>query len=136
MNVLFESHAPHAPQLRESAIAQVHTATRRLRWLIADVKVCLSTISVSPGRAGERCEIELDAHRLGRVVITSIARDPRVALDSALRRAARVLVRIWRHSLRRRQDASASTAGAQGRPGGRFFLRRAAASVTRALPAN
>jgi hypothetical protein len=53
----------------------------------------------------KRCQVELDTDGNGKVVITAMARDWRSAIDNALARAARVLLRLWQ---RGRQPARSS----------------------------
>jgi hypothetical protein len=50
----------------------------------------------------KRCQVELSTEAAGTVVIASLARDWRTALDRSLRRATRVLTR----SLQRNQKPS------------------------------
>jgi len=48
------------------------------------------------GGVDKRCQLELKTDHSGSVVITAVAHDWRVALDQALVRAVRALVRVWR----------------------------------------
>ena len=96
MQVLFESRDPEAAQMRELAERRVKFVMRRLTWLVPRAKVQLSDINGPRGGLDKRCQVELKTDSAGTVVITSIARDWRSALDSALTRAARALVRMWR----------------------------------------
>lgn len=96
MQVLFESRDPQGAQLREVAERRVKFVMRRLTWLVPRAKVQLSDINGPRGGVDKRCQVELKTASAGTVVITSIARDFRSALDSALSRAARALVRIGR----------------------------------------
>jgi ribosome-associated translation inhibitor RaiA len=96
MQVLFESRDPEGAQMREQAERRVRFVMRRLTWLVPRAKVQLSDINGPRGGLDKRCQVELKTDSAGTVVITSIARDWRSALDSALTRAARALVRIWR----------------------------------------
>ena len=98
MQVLFESRDPEAAQMRELAERRVKFVMRRLTWLVPRAKVQLSDINGPRGGLDKRCQVELKTDSAGTVVITSIARDWRSALDSALIRAARALVRIWRRT--------------------------------------
>ena len=96
MQVLFESRDPQGAQLRELAEQRVKFVMRRLTWLVPRAKVQLSDINGPRGGVDKRCQVELKTDSAGTLVITSMARDFRSALDSALTRAARALVRIWR----------------------------------------
>lgn len=96
MQVLFESRDPQGAQLRELAERRVRFVMRRLTWLVPRAKVQLSDVNGPRGGVDKRCQVELKTESSGTVVITSVARDWRSALDSALARAARVIVRAWR----------------------------------------
>ena len=98
MQVSFESRDPEAVQLREVALRRVQFAMRRLTWMVPRAKVQLSDVNGPRGGVDKRCQVELKTERNGTVVITSVARDWRTALDSALTRAAGVLLRSWRKS--------------------------------------
>jgi ribosome-associated translation inhibitor RaiA len=95
MQVLFESRDPQGAQLRELTERRVRFVMRRLTWLVPRAKVQLSDVNGPRGGVDKRCQIELKTESAGTVVITSVARDWRSALDSALARASRVLVRFW-----------------------------------------
>ncbi|MDP3251569.1 MAG: HPF/RaiA family ribosome-associated protein [Hydrogenophaga sp.] len=98
MHVLFESRDPEGAQLRELAVRRVRFVMRRLAWLVPRAKVQLSDINGPRGGVDKRCQVELKTDSSGTVVITSMARDWRSALEGALARAARALVRIWRRT--------------------------------------
>ena len=98
MQVSFESRDPEAVQLREVALRRVQFAMRRLTWMVPRARVQLSDVNGPRGGVDKRCQVELKTERNGTVVITSVARDWRTALDSALTRAAGVLLRSWRKS--------------------------------------
>jgi len=53
------------------------------------------------GGIDKRCQVELRTNGAGSVVVASVANDWRTALDNALARASRFLVRLWR----RRSDS-------------------------------
>jgi hypothetical protein len=90
MQVLFESRDPEGARMRDLSVR------RALAWLVPHASVRLSDDHGPRGGADKRCRVELSTHSLGTVVITAVARDWRSALDAALARAARVLVRAWR----------------------------------------
>lgn len=94
MQVLFESRDPEGRLLRPLAVHRVRFAMRRLRWLMPRARVQLTDINGPRGGVDKRCRIELNTDATGPVVVTSLARDWRSALDSALARAARTLVRL------------------------------------------
>ncbi len=93
MQVVFESRDADGAQLRDVAVERVRFVMRRMTWLVPRAKVLLSDINGPRGGIDKRCQVELKTASAGTVVITSIARDWRTALDGALARASRVLVR-------------------------------------------
>ena len=98
MQVVFESRDPEGARLRELAVQRARFVMRRLAWLVPRAKVQLSDVNGPRGGVDKRCQVELKTDRNGTVVVTSVARDWRTALDSALGRAARVLMRLWRRA--------------------------------------
>ncbi len=98
MQVLFETREPDAMALRELAEKRVRFSMRRLTWLVPRAKVQLSDVNGPRGGVDKRCQIELKTDGSGTVVITAMARDWRSALDSALSRAARALLRLDQRS--------------------------------------
>lgn len=96
MQVVFESRDPEASRLRDLAVQRARFVMRRLAWLVPRAKVQLSDVNGPRGGVDKRCQVELRTDGSGTVVITSLARDWRSAIDSALARAARVLVRLLR----------------------------------------
>jgi hypothetical protein len=95
MQVIFESRAPDGEGLRDLAERRLRFVMRRLAWLVPRARVQLSDINGPRGGIDKRVQVELKTDHAGTVVITSIGRDWRHALDTALARAARVLVRAW-----------------------------------------
>ncbi len=95
MQVLFETRDPQAAQLREVAERRVRFVTRRLAWLVPRARIQMEDVNGPRGGVDKRCQVELNTNGKGTVVITSIARDWRTALDSALSRAARAILRSW-----------------------------------------
>lgn len=94
MQVVFESREPEGARLRDVAVQRVRFVMRRLTWLVPRAKVLLSDINGPRGGLDKRCQVELRTDGDRSIVITSIARDWRTALDTALARAARALVRL------------------------------------------
>ena len=95
MQVIFESRDARASELRSMAERRVRFVMRRLAWLVPRARVLLSDINGPRGGVDKRCQVELKSDVLGTVVITAVARDWRSAFESALARAAQVLVRGW-----------------------------------------
>jgi ribosome-associated translation inhibitor RaiA len=98
MQVLFESRDPEAMVMRDLAEKKVRFSMRRLTWLVPRAKVQLSDVNGPRGGVDKRCQIELKTEGSGTVVITAMARDWRSALDSALSRASRALLRLDQRS--------------------------------------
>jgi ribosome-associated translation inhibitor RaiA len=93
MRVLFKSREPEAIAMHELAKARSEFVFRRLAWLISKATVSLSDINGPRGGLDKRCQVEVQVDREKTVVATSIARDWKAAIDLALSRAARTLVR-------------------------------------------
>ena len=69
---------------------------RRLAWLVPRAEVQMSDVNGPRGGVDKRCQVELRTDGAGSVVVASVANDWRTALDNALARAARFLMRTWR----------------------------------------
>lgn len=93
MQVIFESRDADGTQLRDLSVQRVHFALRRLSALVARAKVQFSDVNGPRGGVDKRCQVELKTDHSGTVVIASLARDWRTALDRSLSRATRVLAR-------------------------------------------
>jgi ribosome-associated translation inhibitor RaiA len=104
MQIVFESRDPEGAQLRELVERRVRFVTRRMSWLVPRAKVQLSDINGPRGGVDKRCQVEFKTHGAGSIVFTAMARDWRSALDGALSRAAKSLVRSWQrdHQEKRR----------------------------------
>jgi len=106
MQVFFTSRSADADPLREVAERRVRFAMRRMTWLVPRASVQLSDVNGPRGGVDKRCQIQLKTEGAGTVVIASIAREWRDALESALARATRVLLRIWRRGREHRSPRS------------------------------
>jgi len=95
MQVLFKTRDPHATELRDLTERRVRFVLRRLGWLVPRAEVQMSDVNGPRGGIDKRCQVELRTDGAGSVVVTSVASDWRTALDRALARAARFLVRQW-----------------------------------------
>lgn len=93
MQVIFESRDPWLEQLRGFAVRRVRQATRPLSWLAPRARVQMSAVQGAQDGIDKRCQVELTAEGAGTVVVTSITRDWGSALQSALSRAIRALLR-------------------------------------------
>jgi ribosome-associated translation inhibitor RaiA len=96
MQVLFESRDPQGAQWRELAVRRLRFVLRRLAWLVPRARVQLSDVNGPRGGVDKQCRVELKTANAGTVVVTAMARDWHAALDTALARSARTLVRSWR----------------------------------------
>ena len=96
MQVIFESRDADGAHMRELSEERVRFALRRLVALVPHAKVQFSDVNGPRGGVDKRCQVELKTEGAGTVVIASLARDWRTALDRALGRASRVLLRSWR----------------------------------------
>ena len=111
MQVLFKSRDPQADELRDEAQRRARFVFRRLDWLIPKATVQLSDVNGPRGGIDKRCLVEIKSDVAGTVVVASVARDWRTALDLALSRAVRFLMRQRRRgsdTKRLRQRASPS----------------------------
>lgn len=79
--------------MRDLAVDKVRFALRRLGNLVPRAKVQFSDVNGPRGGVDKRCQVEFQTAHVGTVVIASLARDWRTALDRSLSRAIRVLVR-------------------------------------------
>ena len=98
MQVLFESRDPQGAEMRDVAVRRLQFVMRRLTWLVPRAKVQLTDVNGPRGGVDKRCHVELKTDVVGTVVVTSMARDWRTAIESALARAAKVLLRSVRRS--------------------------------------
>lgn len=96
MQVLFNSRHPQATELRDLTERRVRFVLRRLGWLVPRAEVQMSDVNGPRGGIDKRCQVELRTDGAGSVVVTSVAKDWRTALDNALAKAARFLLRLWR----------------------------------------
>jgi hypothetical protein len=93
MQIIFESREPWLERLRGLAMRRVRQATRPLGWLAPRARVQMSDVQGARDGIDKRCQVELTAEGAGTVVVTSITRDWGSALQSALSRAVRALLR-------------------------------------------
>jgi hypothetical protein len=93
MQIIFESRDADGSQMRELSVERVRFTLRRLSALVPRARVKFSDVNGPRGGVDKRCQVELSTEAAGMVVIASLARDWRTALDRSLRRATRVLTR-------------------------------------------
>lgn len=96
MQIHFESRDPSGSPLRAFATHRMKFSLRRLSWLVPRATVVLSDMNGARGGLDKRCRVELTSPKTGPVVISSVAKDWRTALESAIGLAARTLFRSWR----------------------------------------
>ena len=101
MQVLFKSRHPQATELRDLTERRVRFVLRRLGWVVPRAEVQMSDVNGPRGGIDKRCQVELQTDGAGSVVVASVASDWRAALNKALAKAARFLMR----SLRRGADS-------------------------------
>lgn len=100
MQIIFESRDADGSQMRDLSVERVRFALRRLATLVPRAKVQFSDVNGPRGGVDKRCQVELKTDSTGTVVIASLARDWRTALDRSLTRATRVLTRSLQRSQR------------------------------------
>lgn len=96
MQVLFHSRDPKATDLRDLTERRVRFVLRRLDWLVPRAEVQMSDVNGPRGGIDKCCQVKLRTGGAGSVVVASVASNWRTALDNALARAARFLLRLWR----------------------------------------
>ena len=108
MEVFFEGRSPETAKLRDLTLMRARFALRRLAWLVPTVKVRLSDANHPRGGAAKHCRVEVHTQGRGTVIVQSRSDSWRTALDTALSRAARLLLRaIRRIDARRRTQRPA-----------------------------
>lgn len=98
MQIHFESRDPEAAQLRSVAVQRLNFVMRRVRWLVPQASVKLSDVNGPRGGIDKRCQVALRTEGAGTVVITALARNWHGALEAALARASRTLLRNWQRA--------------------------------------
>lgn len=98
MQIRIKSPTSPSSSLRELAQRRVRFVMRRLVWLVPEATVQLVDVNGPRGGVDKRCRVTLQPVGLPPVVVTSTATEWRTALDQALARAARALLRQWRRS--------------------------------------
>lgn len=93
MQVLFKSRHSHGGDLRQLVERRLRFVLRRLSAFVPRAEVQLSDLNGPRGGIDKRCQLELRTDGGGTVVVTSVAGDWRTALDHALARAVRFLLR-------------------------------------------
>lgn len=98
MQIFFKSRHPEAALMRDTVDRRVRFVLRRLSEQVPRADVQLVDVNGPRGGVDKRCQIELRTDGAGPVVVSSVAKDWRTALDGALARAARHVLRVWRRA--------------------------------------
>ena len=93
MQIIFESRDADGTRLRDLSVERVRFVLRRQSALVPRAKVQFSDVNGPRGGVDKRCQVELNTEVAGTVVIATVARDWRTALDRSLTRATRALTR-------------------------------------------
>ena len=96
MQVFFKSRDPQAANLLDLSQRRTRFVLRRFAWLVPQATVTMSDLNGPRGGVDKQCQVELKTDGAGSVVVTSVASDWRSALDKALARAARFVLRLVR----------------------------------------
>lgn len=110
MQIIFESRDSEGAQMRDISLERVRFALRRLTSSVPRAKVQFSDVNGPRGGVDKRCQVELKIDSAGTVVIASLARDWRTALDRSLSRATRILTRSLQRAQKPVRDRSAKLA--------------------------
>jgi len=98
MQILFKSGDAQATDLLELSQRRTRFVLRRLAWLVPRATVRMSDVNGPRGGIDKRCQVELKTDVLGTVVVTSVASDWHSALNKALARAERFVLRLMRRN--------------------------------------
>lgn len=110
MQIIFESRDADGAQMRDFSVERVRFALRRLTTFVPQAKVQFSDVNGLRGGVDKRCQVELKTYNASTVVIASLARDWRTALDRSLSRATRVLTRSRQRAQKTVRDRTAKLA--------------------------
>lgn len=76
----------------------IHASRAAMWWSAMAAVSALNDVNAPRGGVDKRCQIALRTDRSSQVIVSSIAKDWRTALDDALARAARQLLRALRRA--------------------------------------
>lgn len=96
MQVRFESRAPDGALVQHAATRRARFVMRRLCWLVQRVRIMLSDVNGARGGIDKRCHVEMRTLTGSTVVVVAMATNWHAAVDLALDRASRTLLRSWR----------------------------------------
>lgn len=107
MDIALDTANLRTADLRPDLARRARFSMRRLAWLVPSARVSLATVDGPGGALYHRCHVVLTTLGSRRVTVTALARDCRAAMDQALRRAGRAVLRMWEAPpLRRRLRAA------------------------------
>ncbi|MFO1323534.1 MAG: HPF/RaiA family ribosome-associated protein [Burkholderiales bacterium] len=101
MQVHFESRTPDGALVQHSATRRARFVMRRLSWLVPRVRIVLSDVNGARGGIDKRCQVETQAVTGNTVVVVAMATNWHAAVDLALKRVSRTLLRSWRRMQQR-----------------------------------
>lgn len=116
MQVIVKSREAQSAGMSAQVEQRLRFVLRRLKSRVPLVQVALSDVNGPRGGIDKRCQVALRTEGAGPVVVSSVAADWRSALDDALARATRFLLRQARRGqdfrrLRQRQRARLQAEG-------------------------
>lgn len=100
MQVVFQSRHPNAQEWAELSEQRVRFALRRLRQWVRRAEVQMSDTNGPRGGVDKQCAVEIITDGAQPIVVKTLARDWRTALDAALARVVRALTRMWQRQHR------------------------------------
>lgn len=113
MQVVFQSRHPNAQEWAELSEQRVRFALRRLRQWVRRAEVQMSDTNGPRGGVDKQCAVEIITEGAQPIVVKTLARDWRTALDAALARVVRALTRMWQR-LHRPQRVGRAAASPDG----------------------
>jgi hypothetical protein len=109
MQVQIESsHSGEANGLRAGLDQRVRFVFRRMQDKVQQIRVSLHDINGPRGGVDKECRVTLKIDGRGFLVVTAQAPSGSLALDNALRRANRSLLRLWQRRRRPLRSLSES----------------------------
>ena len=96
VKVMFDTPHRETARLGDFVARRARFALRRLIGLNPRAHVKLADVAGPGGGIGTRCHVRLETDGGGTVAATAMAGDWRVAVEDALARAVRRLLRLWR----------------------------------------
>jgi putative sigma-54 modulation protein len=98
MQVIVESRHVQGNALRSVAENRLRFVLRRLAWLVPRARLRLSDANGPRGGVDKQVQVELQLIGVRPVIVSATSRDWRAAIDTAVGRAARRMVRSYRRA--------------------------------------